>query len=589
MRISMFLGLLLLLLLSTGSSAQLRNLEAAPGVEKLQPELLEQMLANRSVTRQSGTKMYRIIINLQAPQGTADRSADDRARLQQRVRAAQDAVVQMRRLGTFTLLNRYRNIFGFSALADEEAILELAAMGHVAFIEAVPTMHKMDTQSHPLTRIDAVHTGGFTGKDVTIAIIDDGIDAAHPAFGGDPAWPNAKIIAGHDFADNDTDPRNDCAQQSHGTAVAGVAAGNGAGVLGTAPDANLVFLKVQSAQWCGNNLLDGDLVGALDWVVSHREQYGIDMISMSLGGRTFSNATVCDNASPAMRQLINMAHAAGVVIFAASGNEAQSSAIAQPACMSNIISVGAVYDANIGPANFSICADRETGPDHVTCYSNSADFLDIVAPAHCATTASTSTGTGRQSCFGGTSSATPFAAGVAATLLEAARTPLNHDTMRRLLVETGVAVFDPKSGLFTPRIDAQAARDGLDTITPPIPVAPCTDCTRHSGTLSGANDQDVQPDGTYYFSMPGTHSGWLKGPEQADFDLYLLKWTGFGWQTVAKSIETSSEAFVTYQGAIGFYAWIIHSHEGGGSYYVWLQRPAPTTPNTARQHSTNTP
>lgn len=163
-------------------------------------------------------------------------------------------------------------------------------MGDVEFIEMMPTMQKMDTQSHTLTRMDAVHAAGFTGKGVTIAIIDDGIDAAHPAFGGDSAWPNAKIIAGHDFADNDSDPRNDCVSQSHGTAVAGVAAGNGGGVLGTAPDANLVLLKIQSAQRCGSAVLDGDFIGALDWVISHREQYGIDILSLSLGGQALATS-----------------------------------------------------------------------------------------------------------------------------------------------------------------------------------------------------------------------------------------------------------------------------------------------------------
>ena len=112
-------------------------------------------------------------------------------------------------------------------------------------------MKKMDVQANALTGVDRVHHAGFTGRGVTIAMIDDGIDAAHPAFGGDTAWPNNKIMGGYDFADNDSDPRNDCAQQGHGTAVAGIAVGNGAGVLGTAPDAQIVMLKIQSAQQCG--------------------------------------------------------------------------------------------------------------------------------------------------------------------------------------------------------------------------------------------------------------------------------------------------------------------------------------------------
>jgi subtilisin family serine protease len=461
---AILVSLVLSLLFSPGISAQMTSLETPPGIEKIQPELLQQMTAPPFITRQRGDaqNMYRVIVNLHTSPHTDHLSAEGLTSMQQRVQAAQDAILQTRQRGMLTLLNRYQNIFSFSALANREAIFELAAMAHVEFIESVPIMQKMDEQSHALTGVDQVHAAGFTGRGVTIAMIDDGIDASHPAFGGDTAWPNDKIIGGYDFADDDSDPRNDCAQQSHGTAVAGIAAGNGGGVLGTAPDAHIVLLKIQSAQQCGGEVLDGDLIGALDWILTHREQFGIDIISMSLGGQVFSSASVCNNAILAIRQLIDLAHDAGLIIFAAAGNEAQSSAIAQPACMSNVISVGAVYDANLGPTHFATCNDAVTGPDRVTCYSNSSNFLDILAPAHCATTASTTHE--RETCFGGTSASTPFAAGVAATLLEAAKTPLTNDSMRHLLVSSGVADFDDKSGLFIPRLDAQAAHDALDTV-----------------------------------------------------------------------------------------------------------------------------
>ncbi len=570
-RLIILLGLMLLLLLPAWSPAQDTDLQAVPGMEKVHPDLLAQMTANaplpsagQAITRQATPQMYRVIVNLYPLQDAGNPRNDDLAQLQEHVRLTQDAVLKIRRQGTFTLVTRYQNVFGFLALADEQAILELAAMGDVEFIEMLPTMQKMDLQSHSLTGIDTVHASNFTGDGVTIAIIDDGIDAGHTAFGGDPAWPNAKIIAGHDFADADADPRNDCNEQSHGTAVAGIAAGNGGGVRGTAPDATIVFLKIQSAARCGQAILDGDLLGALDWVVSQRETYGIDIVSMSLGGQAFSSAVACDNASTALRQLLDVAHTSGLVIFAASGNEGQLEAIAQPACMSNIISVGAVYDSNLGSTNFLRCSDQATGPDHVPCYSNSATFLDVLAPAHCAETAIADGGV--QACFGGTSSATPFAAGVAATLIEASNTPLDNDGMRSLLTTSGLPVADGKNGTLIPRIDALAALDTLDT-------APCTDCILYSSTLSETNDESVQPDGTYYFSLSGAHHGWLNGQAQASFDLYLLKWTGSRWETVAQSIQTGSEESVSYQGAIGFYAWIIHSFEGSGSYDFWLQRP----------------
>ncbi|MDH3602592.1 MAG: S8 family serine peptidase, partial [Candidatus Tectomicrobia bacterium] len=293
------------------------------------------------------------------------------------------------------------------------------------------------------------------GAGVTIAIIDDGIDAAHKAVGGSVEWPNDKILGGYDFADNDADPRIDCPTQRHGTAVAGVAAGNGGGIIGSAPDAHLVFLKIQSANWCGQSGLDGDVVGAIDWVVSHRDEYNIGIISMSLGGGRFSDPAICDSYT-AFRNAVSAAHDAGIAILAASGNNGYADAISFPACLSDVISVGAVYDSNIRSQGYiPACSLDVTAPDQVPCYSNSAEILDLLAPSDCATTAWA--GGGTYGCFSGTSAATPFAAGVTATLLEAATQNLDSTAVRDLLTASGEPVLDGKNNLTTPRIDALAA------------------------------------------------------------------------------------------------------------------------------------
>jgi hypothetical protein len=94
-----------------------------------------------------------------------------------------------------------------------------------------------------------------------------------------------------------------------------------------------------------------------------------------------------------------------------------------------------------------------------------------------------------------------------------------------------------------------------------------------SGSLSGTDDEAVEPDGASYFSDAGTHAGQLAGPSNADFDLYLLYWVGDSWVVVAESTgETSSEA-ISYSGPSGDYAWSIHSYEGAGSYTFCLNRP----------------
>jgi subtilisin family serine protease len=302
--------------------AQIPTPHAMPGRDKIQTALLAKLENDmQSTAAKAGSQdvsQYSVIVSLQRPQPLAVKATDYRSsagltQVQQDVEAIQNTVLQMTTPGSLTIMHRYQNLFGFSAMADREAIFSLVARDAVIHIEEMPVMYKMDAESAALTRVNKVHDLGYTGKGVTIAIIDDGIDAAHEAFGEDSRWPNQKIIGGYDFADDDDDPRLDCMEQSHGTAVAGVAVGNGGGIRGTAPDAKIVLLKLQHAVDCREGYLRGDLIAALDWVVTNRSTYGINIISMSLGGETISSA--CDQQQPLLYQAIHAAHQAGLIIL----------------------------------------------------------------------------------------------------------------------------------------------------------------------------------------------------------------------------------------------------------------------------------
>lgn len=443
----------------------LRSFADSPAATKVAPDLLAKLStdAERTLLQQAELPVYKIVVSLDPVENPSQlrRAFKDSRRNQQllgNVQARQNTVLQgigQRARGHFSILNRYRSVYGFSALADAEGIRQLAEQGAVVYVEEMPVYFKMDTEAHPLTNTDDAHTTGFTGAGVTIAIIDDGIDHDHPAFGGQSAYPNAKILGGRDFADNDSDPRVDCTAQSHGTSVAGVAAGNGGGVLGTAPDASIVFLKIQSASICGQPGLDGDIPGAIDWAVTNRDTYNIKVISMSLGTTSTASSPCSGIAESAA---LNAAQSAGMVTLVASGNGAATNGISSPACHPAAVSVGATYDANIGGANFGFCNDSSTFADKVTCYSNSDTFLDLLAPSHCAFTAQT--GGGTTSCFGGTSSATPYAAGITATLFDK-DSGLTRSEAISALTSTGVSITDTRNGIVTPRVDHLAALDSL--------------------------------------------------------------------------------------------------------------------------------
>ncbi|MGI9174030.1 MAG: S8 family peptidase, partial [Rhodothermales bacterium] len=82
-----------------------------------------------------------------------------------------------------------------------------------------------------------------------------------------------------------------------------------------------------------------------------------------------------------------------------------------------------------------------------------------------------------------------------------------------------------------------------------------------------------QPNGTYYQASAGTHRGFLRGPANADFDLYLRKWNGSRWTTVASSTSSNSDEEVTDNGSAGYYVWRIYSYSGSGAYDFYLDQP----------------
>ncbi|MEM1181979.1 MAG: S8 family serine peptidase, partial [Acidobacteriota bacterium] len=223
---------------------------------KIAPELLSQLDGGAQGAFAAGADapVFRVVVDLQ-PRAVRGQDAMARAfatpeghqHLMADIASLQDGVLRTMSSktdrGGFQVWNRYQSTYGFSAYADGAAIRALAAHSDVAFVQELPLYFKTDAQAHAITNVDNAHAGGTTGAGVTIAVIDDGIDHDHAAFGGQSAWPNSKILGGRDFADNDNNPRIDCTAQSHGTAVTGVAVGDGGGIVGSAPDAKAVFLK----------------------------------------------------------------------------------------------------------------------------------------------------------------------------------------------------------------------------------------------------------------------------------------------------------------------------------------------------------
>ncbi len=111
----------------------------------------------------------------------------------------------------------------------------------------------------------------------------------------------------------------------------------------------------------------------------------------------------------------------------------------------------------------------------------------------------------------------------------------------------------------------------------PVPPTPTPGGTTYTGTLAGTGANAYHPSAGYT-SGAGTHTGALTGTGQ-DFDLYLQRYNGSSWATVASSLGATSTENISYNGTAGTYRWRVYSYSGSGSYTLVTTRPASLVDN----------
>jgi hypothetical protein len=432
------------------------NIKAADRAKVLQTSLIERL--------EGGEDAVDVIVLLKGYKDYVGRiNADEPAEMkkaQAEIRSKQASVLGRLHSRHLTLKHQFDNIMGFAGRISREGMETLAAMPEIEFIEEDVVMETQDVQGIDVmngTRLPLPHDGGG----VSIAIVDTGIDYTHPMLGG-TSFPNAKVIGGYDFGDNDSDPK-DC--HSHGTRVAGIAAGtktSGQGDYtgGVARNARLYALKVSPS--CQDSTSSSTIAMAWDWVVTHKYDdpaNPILIINTSFGERRGRYTAVCDDQQRELALAADNAAANGILIFSSAGNDGYKDGITSPACLANSVSVGAVYDANIGARYWVPCTDYSTARDQVTCYSNSAAILEILASSNDAYT--TDVGGGYDPDFGGTSAASPYAAGTAALIQSTIKRDtgqfLSPSSLRTRLKVSGDPILDPSNGISKPRVNVLAA------------------------------------------------------------------------------------------------------------------------------------
>lgn len=338
--------------------------------------------------------------------------------------------------------------------ATQTDLLALAARPEVAQVFADEPHEHFLTESLALIDQAGAASGGNLGAGTSVAILDTGVDYGNAAFGSCAAAgdPGCKVAFAQDFATDD----GSVDDNGHGTNVAAIS-------LGVAPSAKILALDVFRSDGLAYS---SDIIAAIDWVVQNRATYNIQSMNMSLGGGGSTSACGSDVfAAP-----ILAARNAGVLTAAASGNNAYTNRISSPACVPAAVSVGAVYDGNLGGIGWSGCSDASSATDKVTCFSNSAAFLTVLAPGALITAGGAT--------MGGTSQASPHVAGAIAVLRAAYPSETPAETVTRL-TSRGVSVTDARNGVATPRL---ALARSL-AATPPAPVVPPVDRTAPSGSV----------------------------------------------------------------------------------------------------------
>lgn len=170
------------------------------------------------------------------------------------------------------------------------------------------------------------------GAGVTVAVVDTGVDLTHPEFQG-------RLVPGYNATNRAGDGRDD---HGHGTHVAGIvaaSANNGAGIVGIAPEAKVMPIKVLAADGSGS---DAEVADGIVWAVDH----GADVVNMSLGG---------PGESKVLGDAVAYALQKGVPVIAAMGNDG-SDEKSYPAAYPGVLAVGAT-DAKDQAADFSQWGD----------------------------------------------------------------------------------------------------------------------------------------------------------------------------------------------------------------------------------------
>lgn len=408
------------------------------------PELAAEVADDGAVRVIVGLNMGRSF----TPEG--ELSADQVAQQRQAIAAAQE-ILQGQLSADARTLREFETVPYMAVRVGSADLNTLARSPFVLSLHkdelAAPTML---TGSH-LIGAPSAWAAGYTGAGQTVVVIDSGVDAPHPFFGGrvvteacfsttdatqgsTSLCPNGTNQQTGSGASSPTVPKcyfNGANICDHGTHVAGTVAGSNSDFNGVAPGANIIGIQVFShfpPSVCGGDTpcvlsYGSDQMAALDYVYSTlRTQHTLASINMSLGGGG-PIQTACDD-NP-LKSLIDNLLTKQIATVIAAGNNGFTNGVSSPACISTAITVGATDDC-----------------DFVADFSNSGALVDMLAPGVDIDSAAAGSGYNNKQ---GTSMATPHVAGAWAVMRQKFPTA-SVNTILAMLQQSAFDVFDQRGG-----------------------------------------------------------------------------------------------------------------------------------------------
>ncbi len=381
-----------------------------------------------------------------------------------------------------------------------------------------------------------------TGRGVGVAVVDTGITGDLPDFQTSHGDSSSRVTASAVIDPNAT-TANDT--YGHGTAVAGVIAGNGDNrdssdplsgqYIGTAPGANLISIKVADDNGQSTTL---DAIYGLQFAVDHKDQYNIRVINMSFRSTSAESYTT-DPLDAAAEQ----AWFDGIVVVAAAGNMGTDSDAVSfaPGNDPYVITVGATDDQGTPDPSDDVQASwssQGTTQDGVT-------KPDVLAPgAHIVTTLAPNSAFaslcptcivgGAYFQVSGTSLAAPVVAGVAADLV-GAHPDWTPDMVKGAIVNTAVPIQGGGNELngraaYWASGDQLASNQGLapnSLIDPNTGSIDYSQASWSSGIWTPATDPLAASWSAASWSCESCSSG-----DSGSVDPTSASWSNVGWTTM---------------------------------------------------------